>query len=209
VTNGQKHEQVDRISFMDACAKGGAAMSNMMQRVYVLSRPALFRDAYRSLRDEHAAAEVVQLALTRAWERCSQFAGRSELMAWLRSIMRSALLDRLRQQPVHDSLADEAVLREVESALLRACGREHPWDPQNRVSQAQVLDVFEKCFEDFRRADPTAAAVIRWVVHDSLDTAELSALLGRTEGATRQYLAQCRKKARLHLAPFYALMRGN
>jgi DNA-directed RNA polymerase specialized sigma24 family protein len=58
----------------------------------------------------------------------------------------------------------------------------------------------------FRRDHPQAAAAIAWVAEDGLSIDELSALLGRSRGATRQFLSQSRKKARIYLDPWYRLV---
>ena len=47
-----------------------------------------------------------------------------------------------------------------------------------------------------------------WIVEDGLDHAQIGELLGRTPGATREFISQCRKRARLHLAEWYELAFG-
>ena len=68
--------------------------------------------------------------------------------------------------------------------------------------------VFRRCFDRFRAAHPEHALVLGWVVEDGLDNAAVAALLDRTPGATREFISQCRKKARPHFAPWYALLQG-
>jgi hypothetical protein len=38
-----------------------------------------------------------------------------------------------------------------------------------------------------------------------LNNEQIAAILGRTPGATREFVSQCRKKARVYLAEWYAL----
>ena len=49
------------------------------------------------------------------------------------------------------------------------------------------------------------ANVLAWVVEDGLSMDDIAGLLDRTPGATREFVSQCRKRARIHLADWYAL----
>jgi RNA polymerase sigma-70 factor (ECF subfamily) len=42
-----------------------------------------------------------------------------------------------------------------------------------------------------------------WVVEDGLSIDDIADLLGRTPGATREFVSQCRKRARLYLGDWY------
>jgi hypothetical protein len=42
-------------------------------------------------------------------------------------------------------------------------------------------------------------------VEDGLTTEDIAHLLDRTPGATREFVSQCRKRARLYLADWYVL----
>jgi RNA polymerase sigma-70 factor (ECF subfamily) len=57
------------------------------------------------------------------------------------------------------------------------------------------------------KEDPVHANVMVWVVEDGLRNEDIAELLGRTPGATREFVSQCRKRARLYLAEWYALAR--
>jgi hypothetical protein len=47
--------------------------------------------------------------------------------------------------------------------------------------------------------------VISWIVQDGLTHQEIGELLGRTPEATREFISQCRERARLHLVEWYEL----
>ena len=51
--------------------------------------------------------------------------------------------------------------------------------------------------------------MIAWIVEDGLTHEEIGELLGRTPGATREFISQCRKRARAHFAEWYELAFGN
>ena len=50
--------------------------------------------------------------------------------------------------------------------------------------------------------------MIAWIGEDGLDNEAIAQLLGRTPGATREFISQCRKKARVYLAEWYQLAFG-
>ena len=47
--------------------------------------------------------------------------------------------------------------------------------------------------------------MIRWIAEDDLDHEQIAGLLQRTPGATREYISQCRKKARHYFRDWYVL----
>ena len=44
-----------------------------------------------------------------------------------------------------------------------------------------------------------------WIVEDGLSNDDIAQLLDRTPGATREFISQCRKRARVYLAEWYAI----
>lgn len=199
--------QLDASSFRQACQERGHAIEHWL-RVFDRTYGAqLYREAAATLRDWHAAEDVVQEALVRAWQRCRDFRGEGSPLAWVRQIVRHTVLDRLRQRrpevPLHD--ADGELSPEAEHAVARAAR-----DAGDGVGQAlhaqQVEQVFQRCFERFFADHPEHATTLRWVVEEGLDNAAIEALLGRSPGATREFISQCRKKARPYFADWYALV---
>lgn len=73
------------------------------------------------------------------------------------------------------------------------------------VKQRQLAACFERCWDKFMQAAPEHAMVISWIAEDNLTHEQISELLGRSPGATREFISQCRKRARVHLADWYAL----
>ena len=78
--------------------------------------------------------------------------------------------------------------------------------PDAALNEHQVETVFRRCFEHFAVAHPEHATVLRWIVEDGLDNAALEVLLERSPGATREFVSQCRKRARPFFADWYALV---
>ena len=106
-----------------------------LRAVYVREATRLFGIAMAILRDRDAAADAMQTAFLRVWERAGQFdSGRGDARAWLGGIVRFAALDaaRLRGREVltdDPELGDSAVepeafarlAAEQESARLHEC----------------------------------------------------------------------------------------
>ena len=60
----------------------------------------------------------------------------------------------------------------------------------------------------FEEAAPSHAAVISWIAADGLSHEEIAQLLDRSPGATREFISQCRKRARVHLGEWYEMAFG-
>jgi len=196
---------LDKDAFIRACREGGASIEEALRALDRSFFAALYRDCHRAVRDGEAARDLVQDTFIKVWQRCATYRGESELYPWIRSILRHAVLDRLRQREREVPMEREGELSpEVERtvAKLSASGA-HADDPVRR----QELDAcFARCWKRFESASPAHAAVMTWIVEDGFGNEEIAGLLGRTPGATREFVSQCRKRARAHLAEWYALV---
>lgn len=200
---------MDKLVFMQACREGGRMAETALRSIYRDYAGALLREAWKSLRDEHLARDLLQDTLIKAWRRCASYRGESELFPWLKQMLRHAVIDWLRQARPESSIddPDSAAAQQFELAL-----REHRGAPANApeagLADRQREAVFRRCAERFAAEHPQAAAVIRWIAEDDLGPAEIAQLLGRTPGATREFVSQCRKKARLYFHDWYLLAAG-
>jgi DNA-directed RNA polymerase specialized sigma24 family protein len=77
--------------------------------------------------------------------------------------------------------------------------------PEQLARQREHMATFREGWRRFQHEDPLHASVMTWVVEDGLSTEDIAQLLERTPGATREFISQCRKRARLYLAEWYAL----
>ncbi|WP_284618953.1 RNA polymerase sigma factor [Aquabacterium humicola] len=193
---------MDRHDFMRACSDGGPRIAEalrMLQRDY---GRALLHEAMCALGELQAARDLVQDTLIRAWQRCAQYRGESELFPWLKTVLRHRAADELRRRRPESPLDDAQgrVLAEVEAALQRAAPVA---TPEQQWRDAELEALYRACAQRFRRDHPAAAEVLRWIAEDELSPAEIATLLGRSPGATREYLSQCRKKARVYFHDWY------
>ncbi len=79
------------------------------------------------------------------------------------------------------------------------------------ASQAEAQEALQQCYDrayaGFAQSFPAAAQALDRVVQDRWSVRDLAALLQRTEGATREYLSQCRKKLKRFLEPCAPLLK--
>jgi DNA-directed RNA polymerase specialized sigma24 family protein len=128
------------------------------------------------------------------------------LLPWIKSILRHAAIERLRQRsrevPMedYDGLTDHAAARILETSIS------HNPTPDQIAGGQEHAEYFRKGWSRFLEEDPLHAHVMAWVVEDGLTNEDIAQLLGRTPGATREFISQCRKRARLYLAEWHALM---
>lgn len=199
---------MDRYVFMRACREGGAAIERALQLLDRSYFAILFRESVRGLGDPESARDLVQDTFIKVWLRCATFQGDSELLPWIKSILRHGLLDRLRKSTSEvalDTAEDQAGETQLRIAELSA---ELIPRPDSEAARAQLDDCFKRCWRRFETASPSHALVMTWIVEDGLTHEQIGELLGRTPGATREFISQCRKRARLHLAEWYELAFG-
>lgn len=195
---------MDRADFMRACREGGPLLAQALARLQRDYGRALLHEAMAALGDLQAARDLLQDTLIKAWQRCAQYRGESELFPWLKAALRHGATDQLRRRRPEQPLTDAQgrVLAEVETALLQL--RPGP-TPDQQASAAQLEALYRDCQARFQRDHPAAANVVRWIAEDGLGLDELAQLLQRSPGATREYLSQCRKKARVYFRDWYLL----
>jgi RNA polymerase sigma factor (sigma-70 family) len=197
---------MEKAVFMQACVEGGARIEAALRLLHRDYWGALLHEAMASIGEIESARDLAQLTLIKVWRHCASFRGESELFPWLKGILRHAVIDWLRARRPELPLTDEAgqLFAEVESALQAQRGDAAPTAEQ-RVQSAQLEAVYRECAARFARDQPMAATVIRWVAEDDLDQEQIATLLQRTPGATREYISQCRKKARHYFRAWYEL----
>lgn len=200
--------ELDGAGFARACREGGRQIEQWLRRFDARYGAALYREAGLALRHAAAAEDLVQDTLIKVWQRCASFRGEAHPYAWVRQILRRAVLDLLRarvpEEPLEDDQGELSIAAREAINHLSIDGVIRPDD----AHQAAVLQgMYQRCYARFAAAHPEHATVLRWIAEDGLEPAEVAELLGRSPGATREFLSQCRKKARPFLAEWYAAAR--
>lgn len=193
---------------MRACRDGGRAIEQALVELDRSFFATLFRDCVRTLHDTETARDLVQETFIKVWQRCAQFRGTSELLPWIKAILRRATLDWLRRnrpaEPIDpDGEASLEVERRIHELSMNAAAT-----PDADTTRRELAECFQRCWKRFEAAHPAHAAVMTWIVHDGLSNEEVAQLLERSPGATREFISQCRKRARVHFAEWYELAFG-
>jgi RNA polymerase sigma-70 factor (ECF subfamily) len=199
---------VDKQAFARACREGGKAVEEALRSLDRSYFALLYRDCLRTVRDKESAHDLVQETFIKVWQRCATFHGDSELLPWIRTILRHTVLDRLRRQEQEMPLEQDGAMTQEVARGVAALSAKRLTPPDHELRRKQLADCFARCWSRFERASPQHAAVIAWIAEDGLGNEEIARLLGRTPGATREFVSQCRKRARAHLAEWYELAFG-
>jgi RNA polymerase sigma-70 factor (ECF subfamily) len=192
-------EEFSREAFVRAARGGVDELARTMEVVYQLFYKPLYRDCLRSVHDAALAA----------WKAAPMFRGESSVLTWLKNILRNTVIDYLRRSGREVPLEDES--GEISADVLDQLNQisvEHTQTPETALQQRQLQECFDRGMKRFEAEAPSHAAVIGWIVREGLTNKEIESLLGRTPGATREFISQCRKKAAAYLAEWYRLASG-
>lgn len=192
---------------MRACREGGAAIEQALRDLDRNFFALLYRDGLRTLRDPDAARDLVQDTFIKVWQRCATFRGESELLPWIKTILRHGAIERVRRPVREITMEDEHGLTPEAAQRVQEISLERNPGPEDLARLREHDSHFRKGWQRFLQDDPLHANVMSWVVEDGLTISDIAQLLGRTPGATREFVSQCRKRARLYLADWYALAR--
>lgn len=202
-------EPLDKTLFMRACRDGGAAIEQALRELDRAFFAILYRDAMRMLRDADATRDLVQDTFIKLWRRCATFRGDSDLLRWIKVILRHGAIERLRQAAREVPMEDREGLTEDASRRIYELSVALNPTPEELASRREYQAQFRAGWQRFQQEDPLHAGVMTWIVEDGLSNDDIAQLLGRTPGATREFISQCRKRARLYLGPWYALVRNS
>lgn len=191
---------------MRACREGGPAIERALRELDRSFFALLYRDGLRTLRDPDAARDLVQDTFIKIWQRCATFRGDSELLPWIRTILRRAAIERLRRPTREIPMEDGDGLTEEVARHVQEVSAERNPTPDRLARRHEHDARFRESWKRFQQDDPLHASVMTWVVEDGLTIEDIAQLLGRTPGATREFVSQCRKRARLYLADWYRLV---
>lgn len=142
----------------------------------------------RETKTQADAEDLVQETFIKIVKNHESYRGDAPLFAWIRQIAKNTLLDYFRYKKSHPSetFDDEAwaVLEHVSEELQVI-------DPP--ITGDTLEDCVARGFREFAKIEPDRARVLSLIV-DGYETRKIASLINRTEGATREYLSQCRKK---------------
>ncbi|MGJ8669197.1 MAG: RNA polymerase sigma factor [Oceanococcus sp.] len=140
---------------------------------------------------DHAQAEdAVQEAFIRILKNADMFKARGEGRAWIWTVARSAWLDEFKKQQRQPQWVDAGV---------------EPAQSPDVASVSDYQDCVHGQLHRFSEAWPEAGQAVIWAAADGFKTAQIAELLGRSAGATREFLSQARKRLREYMEPCMGL----
>jgi len=140
------------------------------------------------------AEDALQETILKILQHSAAFRGQGTASAWMWQIARNTLSDCLRRQTARrEDVLDD---RQWEQAENDAPALQTSGEPDaTRLAEDCVAQGLAR----FAAADPERAYAMELTV-EGLDLREIAERIGRTYGATREFLSQCRRR----LAPFIA-----
>src|SRR5215475_8672184 len=148
---------------MDACREGGRRIEAALRALDRAYFGVLFRDSVRALRDDDGARDLVQETFIKVWQRCATFRGESELLPWIRAILRRALLDRLRQPRREVPLENDTGLTREAAESVAELSPERVPAADAVAREAERSTSFKRGWDAFMKASPEHATVIAWI----------------------------------------------
>ncbi len=173
------------------------------EQLFVKYRQRAFAVAWRLLRDEDAALDVVQDAFVRAYEQLEQLRGEGRFYPWLRRIAINLAIDRLRhlRRSVEVSLDEHRVgegdeAREDASAVVRVhSGSESP------VQHAELNELSTALSAALLKLSETHRAVFMLHAAEGMSYKEIADALDCNIGTVMSRLFYARKRLQELLAP--------
>lgn len=177
-------------------AAGGADARQALAELYqAYRRPVLLHLMHHRLSPE-VADDVLHQVFIKVAERAGQWRGDGSAAGWVWAVVRSTRLDAHRGE--HElGLDDDAwdALLEVTAAA--------PTDTNSHDLQRCVVEGIQR----FAREHPERADAVRLLHLEGWSVAQLAPYLGRTAGATREFLSQCRRVLKPYLQPCLIYLR--
>ncbi len=157
-------------------------------------RPVIAYFVHRRASPEQAE-DLFQELFIKIVRQAAQYSGGSAA-GWIWAVARNHFLDHVRAPKPEQTMDDEAW------APLAAPNARQPGDDDPQAVDRCV----QRQMQSFEKDHPERAWAVRQVKLEGWSIAELAAHLGRTEGATREFVSQCRKRLMEYLAPCRELL---
>jgi RNA polymerase sigma-70 factor (ECF subfamily) len=154
----------------------------------------VFRLAYRMTLNEFDADDVVQETFLRAYRGLGRFDGRSEFSTWIYRIAVNCSLD---VQRTRVKRAEISASPESEDSLVTEAAALEP-SPDRVVLSGQVRQIVDGTLAELSPLERTAF-LLRHV--EGMAVPQISAVLGRNEGATKHSIFRAVRKLREALRP--------
>lgn len=169
---------------------GGRERQEGISQLYREFAPAFLRFFVKHRVQRDQAEDLVQEVFVNITRSCDGFRQDDRFEAWIWKIARNCLMDFYRQRLPDTGLEDDFLdkLAEERDELQTAHG-----------SDDGLADCVRRVFQVFSAEHPSRAEALSLMSFHEWGIEEMAAFLGRTKGATREYLSQSRKLVRPYM----------
>jgi len=177
-------------------AEGGKARDKALEQLYRQHRPKLLGFLRKKGLSLDEAEDVVQQVFVQVVKNAGRFRGDSAVSSWMHQIAHNAMVDLFRGTH-REVLVTEETWDELSNTSPDNVACPSSSDPKRKLQEC-----FDVAYAAFRKAHPAAADLIyQTLENEDWETPDVAAYLGRTAGAAREYLSQCRKKLKKFMEP--------
>lgn len=182
-----QHSQIDNES--NSAVHTWEEKTEQLEGLVARYLPALYRRAYRYLRNSHDAEDAVQDALLSAYTHLDQFKGPAKMTTWLTSIVTNSALSYLRKRPrqAHASL-DEPLPNDAGTCLA-----DNLMDPRQGPEDECALSELNRHLMQFMaQLSPSFREAVQLRDFDELTTSEAADHLGVPESTIKTRVSRAR-----------------
>lgn len=189
-------DELDRL--FRQLAQGGPEAEAAVTTLYRHYRGPVLGHLHRGGLDQQAAEDVLHTVFIKLAQSSRQWRGDGSANAWFWAIVRNAKIDHFRASKGEVLLDDDG--------WASLAGKVPVLDDEPGAS-ASLQTCVGQALQRFAKAHPERADAIRLLHQEDWSIAEVAQYLGRTDGATRQFLSQCRKVFKTFVEPCLAWLR--
>lgn len=139
---------------------------------------------------ESNAEDMVQEVFIKVVRKIDTYRGDSPLYGWLWTIAKNTRINVLRKK-VDTPIEDETLHYLIDDKNISKDHIDIDIEAENSLKYTECL---QDAFNEYENKHIERANFLMLLVENSWSTSEAAEYLGRTLGATREYLSQCRKK---------------
>ncbi len=177
-------------------AAGGEDARQAIAALYRAYRRPILAFLLRAGVAPQTAEDVLQTTFLKIAEHAAQWKGSGSASAWLWAIVRNVRIDFARAGRLEIRVDDDH-WQQLGDEVATDAGNDSALAVQHCVTQA---------FERFAADYPARAEALRLLHLEQWSVAEVAAYIGRTTGATKEFLSQCRQVFKPYLQPCLELL---
>lgn len=173
---------------VQATQQDGHARQKAITALYNEYAPQFKRFFRRNRVPDSAIEDVTQITFVNVVRGIDNFRGDCPLKNWLWTVARNTMLSHGVKKPQEIQTPEDMDMADFAA-------------DQSKIEAETLEDCVDQAFECFSNDHNERAEVLRLASIEGWSTQELSEFIGRTLGATREFVSQCKKKFAEYLVP--------